>query len=114
MHELALGQSIVNQVVDFAKREHVANISRVRVAVGAGCGVDPESLRFGFGVAAEGTVAEGAVLDIEQLPLVCRCAQCAESFEPRGAHAPCPRCGSRKVDLLSGRELRVDSFDAEP
>lgn len=114
MHELALGQSIVNQVVDLAKREHAASVSVVRVTVGAAVGVDGDSLRFGFGVAAEGTLADGAVLEIENIPLQCRCAKCGARFKPHSALAPCARCGSREVDLLSGRELRVDSFDAEP
>ena len=114
MHELALGQSIVNQVVDLAKREQVGTVSRVRVAVGAGVGVDGDSLRFGFGIAAEGTLADGAVLEIDHIPLRCRCAKCGARFQPRSTKAPCARCGSFTVDILSGRELRVESFDAEP
>jgi hydrogenase nickel incorporation protein HypA/HybF len=114
MHELALGQSIVSQVVSLAKREQVRSVSRVRVAVGDAVGVDSDSLSFGFGIAAEGTLADGAVLEIDHIPLRCRCATCRARFQPRIAHAPCARCGSRHVDVLSGRELRVDSFDAEP
>ena len=112
MHELALGQNLVNQVVYLARREHVRNVSRVRVALGDAVGVDSESLRFSFGIAAVGTLADGAVLEIDRVPLRCRCTTCRIRFQPRSADAPCARCGSRQVDILTGRELQVDALES--
>jgi hydrogenase nickel incorporation protein HypA/HybF len=113
MHELALGQNIVSQVVYLARREQIKSVSRVRVALGGAIGVDGESLRFGFGLAAEGTLVDGAVLEIDAIPLRYRSRQCGAKFKPCDAHAPCARCGGRQVDVLRGRELRVEWFDAE-
>jgi len=113
MHELALSQNIVNLVVGRAETEGLHAITRVVVEVGTAAGVAPEALRFCFDVVAENTLARGAELAIEMIEMRARCRNCTCEFEPARLVSPCPRCGSSAPMLLSGRELRVKSFEGE-
>jgi hydrogenase nickel incorporation protein HypA/HybF len=111
MHELALSQSIINLVVECARKERVHAVSRVTVEVGAAAGVEPDALRFCFDIVAADTLARGAELAIEMIALQARCRNCACEFEPARLVSSCPRCASYAPLLLRGREFRVKSFE---
>ena len=113
MHELALSQSIVDLVVEYARREGISAVTRVTVEVGAAAGVEPDALQFCFECVTGDTVAQGAELAIETIALWVRCRDCACEFAPAGIFSACPRCGGAAPELLRGRELRVKSFDGE-
>jgi hydrogenase nickel incorporation protein HypA/HybF len=61
MHELAIAQGILEAVTE---KHHGDRILRIVVEVGDLAAVLPDALRFCFDVAAQGTAAEGATLDI--------------------------------------------------
>jgi hydrogenase nickel incorporation protein HypA/HybF len=61
MHELAIAESLVGMVDETAAGRRVL---RVTIEIGALTCVSGEALAFSFGLAAEGTAAEGAQLDI--------------------------------------------------
>ena len=113
MHELTLSQSIVDLVVECARKEGVRAVTRVVVEVGIAAGVEPDAMQFCFGLVAADTVVQGAELAIETIGLQARCRNCSCEFQPVRLISSCPRCGSYAPDLLNGRELRVKSFDGE-
>jgi hydrogenase nickel incorporation protein HypA/HybF len=113
MHELTLSQSIVDLVVECARKEGVHAVTRVVVEVGIAAGVEPDALRFCFDAVAAETLLQGAELTIETISLQARCRSCACEFAPARLVSICPRCGSNAPYLLKGRELRVKSFDGE-
>ena len=113
MHELALSQSIVDLVVECARREGVHAITRVVVEVGVAAGVEPDALQFCFDIVAADTLAQGAKLAIETVSLQARCRNCACEFAPARLVSSCPHCGSYAPRLVRGKELRVKSFDGE-
>jgi hydrogenase nickel incorporation protein HypA/HybF len=61
MHELAIVHGIVDAVTSRCEGDRIL---RVVVEVGRMTAVLPDALRFCFDVAAQGTAAEGASLDI--------------------------------------------------
>ena len=113
MHELALCQSVVDLVIECARDEGANRVTRVTIEVGAAAGVEPDALRFCFDIVTIDTVAQGAELAIETIALGARCRDCACEFSPQRMFSACPRCGSGAPILLTGRELRVKSFDCE-
>ena len=64
MHELGISRNIVAIVADAARGRRVR---RITLEIGALSGVVPEAIEFAFDLAAEGTPAAGAVLDIRRL-----------------------------------------------
>ncbi|HEX7824988.1 MAG TPA: hydrogenase maturation nickel metallochaperone HypA, partial [Mycobacterium sp.] len=70
MHEMALTQSLVEAVCEHAAGRRVHS---VKLEVGALCAVVPDAMTFCFDLATEGTVAEGARLDVDMRPGAARC-----------------------------------------
>lgn len=103
--------SITQSVVD-AVCEHAAGrrVLEVKIQVGALCAVVPDSMQFCFELVTEGTLMEGARLDIEQPPGKASCRACDRDFTLTDLILLCP-CGSADVEILSGRELRIMSME---
>ena len=105
MHELAIAESVVETVT---QRLPDAKVTCVRLEVGALSGVVPDSIRFCFALATEGTGLAGARLEIPEPPARCRCRACGAQFQPESPVVLCP-CGSPDVAVLSGEQLKIVS-----
>src|SRR5262249_60815606 len=92
---------------EHAAREGASRIHRITLRVGALAGVVPEALEFAFDVVTRGTSAEGAVLEVERVPVVCACAGCGVEFMPDAAFFVCPTCGRPSADVRGGAELEL-------
>ncbi len=111
MHEVGLMQTALDIALEHAHREGAQRIHRITLRVGALSGTMPEALAFAFDVTTRGTPAEGARLEVERVPVVCRCSACAEEFEPPDIIFECPRCGQLSADVRQGRELELASLE---
>jgi hydrogenase nickel incorporation protein HypA/HybF len=107
MHEMAITQSVVEAVCEHAAGRRVLS---VRIEIGALCAVVPDSVRFCFDLATEGTVADGARLDLDIPPGSARCRDCGLHFAVADPILLC-RCGSADVEVLTGRELKILSME---
>jgi hydrogenase nickel incorporation protein HypA/HybF len=107
MHELAIAESVVATVLE---RTEGQVVSVVRLRVGRLSGVVPDALTFCFELATVGTTLEGAALEIEVQPGRATCRTCSEDFSLDDPILLCP-CGSADVELVSGRELAVQSVE---
>ena len=67
-------------------------------------------MEFCFGLAVEGTVADGAILEVDVRAGTAQCRSCAARFELTDPILLCP-CGSADVELLEGRDLRILSME---
>jgi hydrogenase nickel incorporation protein HypA/HybF len=109
MHEMSIALAVIGQVEDAAARSGAAHaVESVALRVGELAGVVPDSLRFCFELACEGTVLAGAALLTEQVPGRANCAACGGEW-PTGMPPQlcCPGCGGAAAGLLSGRELEI-------
>lgn len=113
MHEMAIAQGILDIVLDTAARHEAAKVVRIKLQVGAMTEVEPEALKFCFAALAAETPAEAAELEIETTPLVGRCRDCGREFAVERFCFLCPGCGSAGVEIISGRELRVEHLEVE-
>ncbi len=107
MHELSIAQSVVDAVVERAGDRRVL---RVGLRVGRLSGVVPDALRFSFDLVTEGTLAEGAALEIEEPEGRATCRSCSSDFVLRDLVLLC-ECGSADVEVVSGSELMVSSME---
>lgn len=107
MHEMAITQSVIDAVCEHAAGQRVHS---VLVEVGALCAVVPEAMRFCFELAAEGTVAEGARLDLAEIPGRAHCRTCDTDFT-LAVPIPLCGCGSADVEIRAGHELRIRSIE---
>ena len=113
MHELSLLEGMVLGIQEEALRQGFSRVCQVRLEVGRLSGADPEALRFAFGPATEGTLAEGAHLEIIDCPGVGLCQDCRQEVEIEARFDLCPACGMGFVDVTGGTELRIKDVDVE-
>ena len=113
MHELAITQGIIAAAVPEAKRHGAKKILEIRLRIGEYSGVFPEYIQEYFNIASRGTLAEGAKLVIEKVPIVIHCNKCNFEGEIPRRKIQCPECGGLDIKLISGREYFVDSLEVE-
>jgi hydrogenase nickel incorporation protein HypA/HybF len=111
MHEYGITESLLRIVEDKAREAGVARVSTIRVVIGALTGFVPDSIQFYYETMSKNTVAEGASLEFEELPVTLRCRTCAEVFKPESREWTCPKCASSEVDIQGGRELYVKEME---
>ena len=111
MHELSLVRSIIEVLSDHAEKNGWSKVTRVTLKIGKMRQVIPDVMRFSFSVAAEGTIMEGAELEVVELPLSSTCRACGFVWEEEVFS--CPRCGSSDLEIAQGMELDIDSVEVE-
>ena len=109
MHELSLAESMIEQLTDVLKKEtaSVSRIDKIDLEIGAMSGVEKEAFEFVFPFAAEGTVAEGAVLTFRELEVQVKCADCGAVTSPEYPMVSCDSCGSAKTEILQGKDFKI-------
>ncbi|WP_129125267.1 hydrogenase maturation nickel metallochaperone HypA [Geomonas oryzae] len=113
MHEITLVTGLFEIIKEQVAARGIESISKVRLKVGALAAVEPMTLTACFEVVAEGTVAEGAQLEIEEVPLTGRCRGCGADFRIEKFSFICPCCGGGAVEMTGGRELYLESLEAK-
>ena len=113
MHEMAIAEGILDIAKQTASVNHAKAIRRITLQIGEMAGVEIEALRFAFSSLVMGTIAEGAEIDVEWIPLIGVCLDCAHEFPVEEYRFVCPRCESTVVQTKSGRELKVASIDID-
>ncbi len=102
------------EIVKHHMTEHGAKqLKKLKIRVGALTAVDPQSLVFCFEVYTHGTSMEGAILEIEDIPLMGRCNDCHEEFRIDILFPGCPRCSNSTIEHISGHELDIVSMEVE-
>jgi hydrogenase nickel incorporation protein HypA/HybF len=107
MHELGLCEGIVDAV---ERRAAGRRVTGVKVRVGALHRVVEPALDQAFSMAAAGTVAEGAEVEMVLVPVRLQCRICghqAASEDPLGA---CSKCGGTDLEMDGGYELVLESI----
>lgn len=112
MHETAIVAGLMRIITQQASKHGAAHVSRVTVKVGRLRAVEPQQLRACFEMFAEGTVADGAELVVEEIGVRGRCRGCATEFAVPRYHFQCPACAGNDIEVIQGQELFIENFEA--
>jgi hydrogenase nickel incorporation protein HypA/HybF len=113
MHEASLASSLLETVQATAADHGMIRVTGLVLRVGGLTMVVPELLRTAFDLAARGSLAEGATLDIVAVPVVARCRACQAQITVDDWVFCCPTCGSGDTHVESGRELDLVELSGE-
>lgn len=113
MHELSIVEGILEAVIPEVKKYDVSRVISIKLKIGELSGVVPECINYYFAIASKGTIAEGAVIQTEKVPVRIKCPDCGYDGNIRIGHFKCPDCGKTNFRIISGREYFVDSVEAE-
>lgn len=109
MHELGITKNIVAIVAEHAKG---AKVQRVLLEIGKLSAIMPDAIRFCFDICTQSTVLEGAKLEILEIPGLAKCRQCNAEIYLDKPYGVC-NCGSVKLDLITGEELKIKEIEIE-
>ena len=113
MHEMSICESIISVIEAQAVAQSFRKVNRVRLEIGPLAGVELEALRFSFDVVCKGGLAEGAALEVIELPVEAWCLQCSAKTEVKQRYDACPTCGSYQVQITGGDELRIKDMEVD-
>lgn len=113
MHELAICQSLMDQVESIADERDARCVTLIKIGMGPLSGVEAQLLKNAYPIASVGTVAEQAELIIETLPVRVRCNQCGGESDVLPNKLTCKQCGDWRTTLVSGDELLLMSVELE-
>ena len=68
-------------------------------------------MRFCFDAVTRGSVAQGAQLEIIELPGTGWCMACAKSVPMKEVFGECPECGGFQMQVTGGTEMRVKDLE---
>ncbi|KAA3632843.1 MAG: hydrogenase maturation nickel metallochaperone HypA [Proteobacteria bacterium] len=113
MHEMALCEGILQAIEENSKREGYRRVKLVRLEIGALAGVEIDAMRFGFDAVMQGTLADGAALDIVNTPGQAWCLDCAHQVAVTQRFDECPDCGGFQLEVTAGDEMRIKELQVE-
>ena len=121
MHELAMATSMVEAILDTAKKNDAISITEAVLDVGELTMLNPEQLRFMIDVIREDTLLENAEIIINMIPIEIECEKCGfkgesktdENMDHLMAVATCPECDNTRVSIIEGRECSIKTIKIE-
>ncbi len=108
MHELSICQALIAQLEALPE---AGRVSALRLSIGPLSGVEPALLSRAFPLAAAGSRAAGARLEMETPPVRIRCRSCGATGEVPPNRLLCPACGDWHCSVTGGDEMTLLSVE---
>ena len=110
MHEMSITQGIIDLCLEHAGGRRVRSID---VEIGELSSVVPEAIEFCFEACSLETLLEGARLTIIRTPGAGYCLECRQETPLTELYGSCCHCGSSRVSIIAGEELRVREIEVD-
>lgn len=110
---MSVTESVLEIITRHAEQAGADRIVRVYLVVGELSSIVDDSVQFYFDFLAQDTLAQGAELIFQRLPVTLACGVCQHQWEPSSADWACPSCGASRARIVKGREFYVDSIEVE-
>ena len=104
MHELSLATEIMRMAAGEIPEKW--KLKGLAITVGGLSCVSPDSLVF----CLRSLAGDDVEVEVSKTPAVLQCLECGNEFETTDMYEPCS-CGSLKRQVISGREITVDSIE---
>lgn len=111
MHEMSLAEGIRSIVLDQARDHGFSRVTVLRLEIGRFASVEKPALEFAFDVVMRGSPAEGARLEMLDLPGQAMCYDCMKPVEIDHRLDPCPLCGGGRLIPQGGDEMRIKDME---
>jgi hydrogenase nickel incorporation protein HypA/HybF len=113
VHEYSIARTLIQQVKELLAKHAGDQITEVRVSVGEFSGIEADLLSMAYEMLVEGTSLSISKLLVSRVPLAARCGQCDYEFRIERFKFVCPRCNDRRVVVVRGEEMVLESVVME-
>lgn len=113
MHELSITQEILDLAVLKARETNSDRVTQINLVIGDASSVIDDCVQFCFDFVSRETIAQGARLNFQRVPLQMKCRICGNTFYPEKDIWTCPECNEWNVEIIRGKEFYMDSIEVE-
>jgi len=113
MHEMSICEGILQVLETEAGKQGFNKVKTVWLEIGDLSSIEPEALLFGFDVVTRDSLADGARLEIINIPGRAWCMQCAKNVAIKRRFDECPECGGYQLQATGGEEMRIKELEVE-
>ena len=117
MHEGSIASAIVRSVLEQASRRHADEIVSITLAIGKLTFISQTQLLFWLENGFENTAADGAQIEIDEIPGVYQCHACQHvgeidlvddpAYHLTLPHFACTVCQSHDIEIVKGKEMVI-------
>jgi hydrogenase nickel incorporation protein HypA/HybF len=108
MHEVSVAGGLIEIISEQCRKSGYRKIESVHIKIGRASGIMTDALIFAFDAMKDDSIATGAVLNIEEVPVGGHCRDCNSDFTVDEEYVlHCPRCGGLSFRVTSGREMDI-------
>jgi hydrogenase nickel incorporation protein HypA/HybF len=112
MHEFSIINNLIKIILDIAEEEKLQRVTSITLRIGDLLHIVPETLVFAFDSVVKGTICDGAVLELEHVPVTVQCRSCSITFTVTENDFTC-ECGSGDVEMIGGKEMVIVKLDGD-
>ena len=114
MHEAAIIEDVIRQVLQEAEKNRLARISNIHLVVGRLHHLVRQTMAELFNLMKrEFPIISEATLKVEICPLRFVCRPCGKETEADAPSFSCPACQSTDIRIISGYELILARIEGE-
>lgn len=113
MHELAVTESILRICRDEGEKRKLKCIKKINIKVGELTGLVPNAVEYYFEIISKDTLAEGAKINIEKLPIKIECRGCNYKGLLERDKSTCPICKGYNFKIVNGNDFYIDTLEVE-
>jgi hydrogenase nickel incorporation protein HypA/HybF len=113
MHEMSLCEGVLRILEEQAGAQQFTRVNTVWLEIGDLSSVEIEAMRFGFEVVMKGTLADGARLEIIEVPGQAWCMQCMKPVTIKHRFDACADCGGHQLQVTGGEEMRIKELEVD-
>ncbi len=113
MHEMSLCEGILQILEDESAKQGFKRVKNVWLEIGDLAGVEIDAMLFSFDAATRNSLADGAQLNIINVPGLAWCMQCGKNVVVKQRFDECPECGSYQLQVTSGDEMKIKELEVE-
>ncbi len=113
MHELPVTESILDITLRHAQAHDAIKVTDIYLVIGDWSTIIDESVQFHWDILSDNTIAKGATLHFERIPVELLCLDCSHRYTPTEKELICPKCDGVRVKVEKGDEFNIDSIEIE-
>jgi len=113
MHELGITEEILNIAITKAREADSKKVLQINLVIGDASSIVGDCVQFCFDFVSRDTIAEGARLNFQRIPLQMKCRNCGNQFHPEKEPWVCPQCQRWEVDIIKGTEFYMESIEVD-
>jgi hydrogenase nickel incorporation protein HypA/HybF len=107
---MSITQGIIDLCLEHAGGRRIRSLD---VEIGELSSAVPEAIEFCFEACSRDTLLDGALLTITRIPGRGLCQECGRETPLTELYGSCTYCGSNRVVIMTGEELRVREIEVD-